>query len=109
MPCGPSRATLICFSLINHTRLPRTRNYGFVVVVVVEVDDSGGAGGGVTTVVDDDGGAASTTGAGLEVSSTCLWYEKHPVAIAHAAITAGIVTIRCISRIFLNPPSGIYL
>jgi len=103
MPCGSSRATLICFSLINHTRLHRTR-YGFVVVVVVEVD--GGAGGGVTTVVDDDGGTASTTGAGL--SSTCLWYEKHPVAIAHAAITAGIVTIRCISRIFLNPPSGIY-
>jgi hypothetical protein len=71
-----------------------------VVVVVVELDDSG-TGGGVTIVVDvDDGGTSSTTGAG--VSSTCLWYEKHPDAIAHAAITAGTVTIRCISRTFLS-------
>lgn len=59
--------------------------------------------GGTTTVgvVSTTGGAVSTTGAGV-VASTVLWYEKHPVAIPHAATTAGIITIRLIRRIFLE-------
>jgi hypothetical protein len=69
-----------------------------VVVVVVEL-----VAGGTTTVgvVSTTGGAVSTTGTGV-VASTVLWYEKHPVAIPHAATTAGIITIRLIRRIFLE-------
>jgi hypothetical protein len=73
------------------------------VVVVVLVDIAGGA-----TTTGAGAGADSTTGAGLVVASTFLWYEKHPAAIPHAATAAGIVAIHFIILICLNPPSGTY-
>jgi hypothetical protein len=73
------------------------------VVVVVVLDVAGGA-----TTTGAGAGAVSTTGAGV-VASTVLWYEKHPVAIPAAATAAGIIAIRFIILIYLNPPSGTYL
>ena len=94
----------------------RLNNYGAVyvvvfcrstnplsVVVVVVLDVAGGA---MTTGAG--AGAVSTTGAGLVVASTVLWYEKHPAAIPHAATAAGMIAIRFIILICLNPPSGTY-
>ena len=67
-----------------------------VVVVVVELEVSGA---GATTTAG--AGTVSTTGAGVEVSSTVLWYE-HPATIPHAAIAAGIINILLIDLIFVT-------
>jgi hypothetical protein len=74
-----------------------------VVVVVVELVATGGAtttGAGTTAT---GAGTVSTTGAGVvAVSSTVLWYEKHPLTIPHAAIAAGIIAIFLINRILVT-------
>jgi len=76
-----------------------TNPLSVVVVVLLEV-----AGGATTTGAG--AGAVSTTGAGVCVSSTVLWYEKHPVAIPHAATATGIIAIRFLRLIFFEPSIG---
>jgi hypothetical protein len=65
-------------------------------VVVVELVIGAGA-----TTIGAGAGTVSTIGAGVEVSSTVLWYE-HPVTIPIAAMAAGIVAILLINRILVT-------
>ena len=67
-----------------------------VVVVVVELVTGAGA-----TTTGAGAGTVSTTGAGVAVSSTVLWYE-HPVTMPQAAIAAGIINILLIDLIFVT-------
>jgi hypothetical protein len=75
-----------------------------VVVVVVELVTGAvtTAGAGTATTAGAGAGTVSTIGAGVvAVSSTVLWYEKHPTTSPQVAITAGNIAIRLIDRILV--------